>query len=189
MKAKSQKGSLFQVRNLVLMSLLAALVVVLRLVTRVVNLKGVKGDGSAIRFMPAIIGKGLLPQFGSCTTINLLAGGLISLISPSEEGILTFVEYITSGLILDILYYIFRDYPRKPLFAGITNALANLTKLSTNLITYRFFLGLSWDIIFVGFSLACFTNAFFGFVFGYLASSIFRLLAKPIAYVTESPKA
>lgn len=188
MKSENEEKSIFHLPKLSLISLLVAMVLIVRFLTQIVPGHVIPGDGNAARTSVLIIGKGLLPQFGSCTIINFVAGVLISLLMPSKEGLLTFVKYLTTGVMLDLLYFILKDYPRKPILAGIAGTIASLTKLATQMVTVHFVLGISWNVLFVGMITLSTTHIFFGFVFGFGAALIFRQLDTRFQYLFQSKK-
>ena len=183
MKTNNGEKRISGLHSLSLISLLIAMIVVLRFVTRVVNAYGLSGDGSAVRATVVIIGKGFLPKFGSCTAINFLAGVLITLIMPSKEGLFTFMKYLTSGVVFDLLYFVLHDYPRKPILAGVAGIIGNLTQLITKVILGHLVLGFSWNVLFAGMTVMAVTNVFFGFVFGFAASQIFLKVEARFQYL------
>ncbi len=188
MKSENEGKSIFRLSKLSLISLLVAMVLVVRFLTRIVTGPVIPGDGNAARTAVLIIGKGLLPQFGSCTIINFVAGILISILMPSKEGMLTFVKYLTTGVMLDLLYFVVKDYPRKPVLAGIAGTIASLTKLATQMITIHFVLGISWNVLFVGMGLLSLSHSFFGFIFGYGAALIFIQIEARFKYLLQNQK-
>lgn len=188
MKERSKDNNVFRLHKLSLFSLLVALVIVIRFFTHVVTGATISGDGNSIRATVLIIGKGLLPEFGSCTIINFIAGILISILMPSKEGIFTFLKYLTSGLMLDLLYFILKDYPKKPFLAGIAGMIASLTVLATKLVVYYFVLGFSRHILLAGMGVLSISHGFFGFIFGFGTALIFPKIEVRFKYFSQNQR-
>jgi hypothetical protein len=124
----------FDLREALILALLGALIVAAKIVVRL----PVKLTAHSTLFwmLFLVLGKGLVPRFGSGLMMGLFSGLLAVLMGVGKQGVFVFFKFFVPGLTLDLLApLLFLLFGRQALarpWAGATlGILLNLAKLAT----------------------------------------------------------
>jgi hypothetical protein len=124
----------FDLREALILALLGALIVAAKIVVRL----PVKLTAHSTLFwmLFLVLGKGLVPRFGSGMMMGLFSGLLAVLMGVGKQGVFVFFKFFVPGLTLDLLApLLFLLFGRQALarpWAGATlGILLNLAKLAT----------------------------------------------------------
>ena len=165
----------FSLSEVTLLSLMAALVYVLRaLIKTPIRLPGHNG---VLWVIPIILGVGIVKKTGSATYVGALAGVMISFLGASNEGPFKIPEYLVMGLTIDILAAMFRGHMDNLLAGFIVGAIGNLAKLAINYIV-TILSGIPANFILAGLGLAATSHLIFGGLGGFFSALILGRLIK-----------
>ncbi len=127
-----------------------------------------------------VMGKGLIPKFGSGIIMGLVSGILAVVLGLGKEGVFVFFKYFIPGLGLDFLAVLF-FYKLESIWVGaICGALISLSKMLVNLL-----LGIALNIPMVflamGLGFTSITHTVFGAAGGALAAIVIKRLKPRLA--------
>jgi len=124
----------FDLREALILALLGALIVAAKIVVRL----PVKLTAHSTLFwmLFLVLGKGLVPRFGSGMMMGLFSGLLAVLMGVGKQGVFVFFKFFVPGLTLDLLapllFLLFGKQALARPWAGATlGILLNLAKLAT----------------------------------------------------------
>lgn len=165
----------FSLYDIVLLSMLAALVFALRLYLRIpMHLPGKSG---IFWVVPIIVGIGIVGKFGSGTYIGLLSGVLAALFGMGDNGVLEGINYFVMGTAIDIGAFLFRSHLDNVLVGIFLGLLGNLSKLVSN--SYiDVTMGIPAAYVVVGMAMTVGTHALFGGLGGGIAAVLLGRLYK-----------
>jgi ABC-type thiamin/hydroxymethylpyrimidine transport system permease subunit len=103
------KGKYFALTEVCFLSLMAALVYVLRAFIKTPTHGFLPGHNAIIWVIPFIIGLGLIRKFGSATYIGVVSGLLLGILGDHEGG-LKFFEYLAMGFTMDVVGLFFKGH-------------------------------------------------------------------------------
>jgi hypothetical protein len=169
------KKPYFSLQEIALLSLCAALIVVLN-TTFTLPLK-IPGHTGIYWVVPVIIGVGIVKKPGAGTFIGLISGILATLFGLNTLHIFNLFIYLALGGIIDILGFLFfyrLDHPAAGFIAG---AAGNLAKMVVNF-SLQTFLGIPAAFIVIGIGTASITHFIFGGVGGLVAALVLARLLK-----------
>jgi hypothetical protein len=165
----------FSLYDIVLLSMLAALVFALRLYLRIpMHLPGKSG---IFWVVPIIVGIGIVGKFGSGTYIGLLSGILAALFGMGDNGVLEGINYFVMGTAIDAGAFLFRSRLDNVLVGIFLGLLGNLSKLVSN--SYiDVTMGIPAAYVVVGMAMTVGTHALFGGIGGGIAAVLLGRLYK-----------
>ena len=118
-------------RELIILALIAALVVVSKMVLRM-PLK-IPAHNWFVVIALLVVGRGLIRRPGVGTAMALVAGVLATFLVPSEEGPLLWLKYAAAGAALDLMAWVIRERWENLAYAGLAGGVALSAKLVTDL--------------------------------------------------------
>jgi uncharacterized membrane protein len=122
--------SYFTLNDIVLLTMLAALVFVLRVYLRIPT--HIPGKSGFFWVIPIILGIGICAKVGSGTYIGIISGVLTVMFGMGDNGVLEFINYLVMGLALDAYSFMFRGHLDSVFVGAVIGAAANLTKMVVN---------------------------------------------------------
>lgn len=162
-------------RDIVLISLVAALVILTKVVFKMPI--HVPGHSGVIWMALYVIGRGLIRRPGAGTMIGLVSGILATFLNPGSSGLFTGVKYPAPGMVLDVVALLSREHLDQPLVGLIAGVLGNLAKLSAALVV-ALLLGLPAGFIAVGLGYSAMTHVVFGAIGGWLGGVVLARLQR-----------
>ncbi len=165
----------FSLNDIVLLSMLAALVFALRLYLRIpMHLPGKSG---VFWVVPIIVGVGIVGKLGSGTYIGLLSGILAALFGMGDNGVLEGINYFVMGTAIDAGAFLFRSRLDNVLVGIFLGLLGNLSKLVSN--SYiDVSMGIPAAYVVVGMTMTIGTHALFGSIGGGIGALLLGRLYK-----------
>jgi hypothetical protein len=153
----------FSLNDVVMLSMLAALVFALRIYLRIpMHLPGKSG---IFWVVPIIIGVGITGKLGSGTYIGLLSGVLAALFGMGDNGVLEGINYLVMGTAIDAGAFLFRGRLDNVLVGIFLGVLGNLAKMVSN--SYiDVSMGVPAAYVVVGMAMTIGTHALFGGIGG-----------------------
>jgi ABC-type thiamin/hydroxymethylpyrimidine transport system permease subunit len=122
-----------------------------------------------------VLGKGLIPKFGSGALMGLVSGIVAVILGSGKEGVFVFFKYFVPGLLLDFLAIMFFYKLESPWVGAICGALISLSKMVVNLI-----LGLALDLpmvfLTIGLGFSSVSHVIFGAAGGAIAAVLIKRL-------------
>jgi hypothetical protein len=167
--------SYFTLNDIVMLSMLAALVFALRLYLRIpMHLPGKSG---IFWVVPIIVGVGITGKLGSGTYIGLVSGVLSALLGMGDNGFLEGINYVVMGMAIDVGAFWFRNRMDNLLVGVFIGALGNLSKMVSN--SYLdITMGVPAAYVMVGMAMTVGTHTLFGGIGGGLAAVLLGRLYK-----------
>jgi len=165
----------FSLNDIVLLSMLAALVFALRLYLRIPM--HIPGKSGIFWVVPIIVGVGIVGKFGSGVYIGLLSGILAALFGMGDNGVLEGINYLVMGTAIDAGALLFRSRLDNALVGIFLGLLGNLSKLVSN--SYiDVYMGIPAAYVVVGMAMTTGTHALFGGIGGGIAAILLGRLYK-----------
>lgn len=150
-----------------MLSLLAALVFILRVYLRVpMHLPGKSG---LFWVIPIIIGVAVVSKPGSGTYVGFISGILAAFLGMGDSGVFDFFKYLTMGISIDVMGLFFRGRLDNPLVGILIGVVGNLSKMIVNYYI-DVSLGVPSTFILVGIGTASVTHFIFGGIGGLVAA-------------------
>ncbi|MGB4592970.1 MAG: cobalt ABC transporter permease [Coriobacteriia bacterium] len=171
----TNRKPLLSARELALLALVAALVVVSKSLLRI-PLR-IPGHSGAIWIAFYIVGKGLVKRPYAGTMLGLTAGLLATVFVGGHEGLLLWLKYLAPGVVLDLIGPFVRNRFDDPVIAIVAGALAHCAKLVTSLLV-TLAMGLPAGFITAGLGVSAVTHTLFGAIGGWLGSFILIRLGR-----------
>ncbi|MCK9580315.1 MAG: ECF transporter S component [Methanoregula sp.] len=165
----------FSLYEIALLSLCAALIVALN-IALAIPLK-IPGHTGIYWVVPVIIGVGIVKKPGAGTYIGFISGILATLFGLNTLHIFNLLIYLSMGITIDILGFVFFYRLDHPAAGFITGAAGNLVKMIVNY-TLQTFLGIPAGFILIGIGTASITHVIFGGIGGILAALVLSRLLK-----------
>lgn len=157
----------FSLNDVVLLSMLAALVFALRLYLRIPM--HIPGKSGVFWVVPIIIGVGIVGKPGSGIYIGFLSGVLAALLGMGDNGVLEGINYLVMGTVIDAGAFLFRSRLDNVLVGIFLGALGNLAKMVSN--SYiDMSMGVPAAYVVVGMATTFGTHALFGGIGGGIAA-------------------
>ncbi len=165
----------FSLNDVVLLSMLAALVFALRLYLRIpMHLPGKSG---IFWVVPIIVGIGIVGKPGSGAYIGLLSGVLAALFGMGDNGVLEGINYLVMGTAIDAGAFLFRGRLDNLLIGIFLGMLGNLAKMASN--SYiDVSMGVPAAYVVVGMAMTFGTHALFGGIGGGISAILLGRLYK-----------
>lgn len=135
----------------------------------------VPGHSSIYWMAILIVGKGLVPEFGSGLIMGVVSGFLGVIFGLGHEGPLLALKFIVPGVFLDLLSIIFFNQLESIPVAAIIGALISISKLMANMLL-GMILNIPMVFLYMGFGVAMALHAVFGALGGVLAALILKRL-------------
>ncbi len=149
----------FQLHEIALLSLLGALIFVLRMVFKVpIHLSGSSG---LVWVIPLIIGVGIVRKPGAGLYMGFISGILASFFGVGALHVLDIFKYLAMGLSIDLTSMLFLYRFSNPIVGCIVGAVGNFTKMLVNY-TVQMFFGVQATFILVGITVSATTHLIFG---------------------------
>jgi hypothetical protein len=169
------KKPYFSLHELALLSLCAALIVVLN-TAFTIPLK-IPGHTGIYWVVPVIIGVGIVKKPGAGTFIGLISGILATLFGLNTLHIFNLFIYVALGGVIDILGLLFFYRLDNPAAGFIAGACGNLAKMAVNY-ALQTFLGIPTAFIVIGIGAASITHFIFGGLGGIVAALVLARLIR-----------
>ncbi len=166
----------FATRDLVLLALLAAMIVVTKMVLRMPI--RVPGHSGVLWMAALVVGRGLVRRPWAGTILGLVSGILAVVLVGGAEGPLLWVKYLAPGVMLDLIDVLVPVGLDDPFIGTLAGALANCTKLLSATVV-ALVMGLDAGFLVVGLGASAVSHAFFGALGGWLGSFLLGRL-RPI---------
>lgn len=165
----------FTLNDIVMLSMLAALVFALRLYLRIpMHLPGKSG---IFWVVPIIIGAGIVGKLGSGTYIGFISGILAALLGMGDNGFLEGINYLVMGIAIDAGAFLFRRRLDNLLVGIFLGVLGNITKMVSN--SYiDISMGVPAAYVVVGMAMTVGTHVLFGGIGGGIAAVLLGRLYK-----------
>lgn len=163
------KKTYFTLYDIAVLSMLGALVFILRMSLRIpMHLSGKSG---IFWVVPIIIGIGVVKKFGAGTYIGIVSGVLASFFGMGTPDVFDIFKYVTMGLSIDIFAIAFRGHLDSPLVGAILGAAGNLSKMVVNYYIDTT-LGVPANYVLVGIGFSSVSHFIFGATGGIIAAII-----------------
>ncbi len=170
-----KRPSYFSLNDIVMMSMLAALVFALRVYLRIPM--HIPGKSGIFWVVPIIIGVGITGKPGSGTYIGLLSGILAAFLGGGDNGMLEGINYLVMGMAIDAGAFLLRGHLDNLLAGIFLGALGNLAKMISNsYIDYS--MGVPAAYVAVGMVATVGTHLLFGGIGGGIAALLLGRLYK-----------
>lgn len=160
-------------REVTVLALIAALVTVSRLVFHLPL--HVPGHSGLYWMALMVIGRGVVRRPGAGTLLGFVAGVLAVLFTPGRLGLLTWVDYLAPGVMLDVLAPLIRERFADPVLGTLAGAFANLAKLLTSFIV-TLAMGIPAGFVAVGLGPSAVSHTVFGALGGFIGALVLRRL-------------
>lgn len=175
----------FEVRELVLLALLAALIVVTKMVLRLPI--RVPGHSGVLWMAALVIGRGLVRRPWAGTLLGFVSGVLAVVFVGGSEGPLLWVKYLAPGMVLDLIDVLVPIGLHDRFVGTLAGALANCAKLLSATVV-ALLMGLNAGFLVIGLGASAILHAFFGALGGWLGSYLLTRL-EPVFSASETPGA
>lgn len=127
-----------------------------------------------------VLGKGLIPKFGTGLIMGIVSGILAVLLGLGKEGVFIFFKYFAPGLLIDFLAVMFNNKLDRPTVGIICGILTSLSKMAVN-----FALGvlLKLPLVFltIGLGFTSLSHVIFGAAGGFIATILIKRLKPRVA--------
>ncbi|MCD1293451.1 cobalt ABC transporter permease [Methanocella sp. CWC-04] len=163
----------FSLYELTILSLLGALVFILRVYLRVPM--HIPGKSGLFWVIPIILGVAIVSRPGSGTYIGFISGVLAAFLGMGDSGIFDFFKYLTMGITIDVLGQVFKGHLTNPIVGIMLGAAGNLSKMVVNYYV-DVMLGVPASFILMGIGLASVSHFIFGGLGGLIASILLNRL-------------
>ena len=173
MKATPRHRQHFAVREIVLLALLAALIVVTKMVLRIPI--RVPGHSGVLWMAALVIGRGLVRRPWAGTVLGFVSGVLAVLFVGGAEGPLLWVKYMAPGMVLDLIDVLVPIGLHDRFVGTLAGAIANCAKLLSSTVI-ALLMGLDAGFLVVGLGASAVSHAFFGAIGGWLGSYLLTRL-------------
>jgi hypothetical protein len=170
---KRPNGPHFATRDLVLLALLAALIVVTKVAFRIPI--RVPGHSGVLWMAALVVGRGLVRRPWAGTILGFVSGILAVVLVGGSEGPLLWVKYLAPGMLLDLVDVVVPIGLDDPFVGTLAGALANCTKL-LSATAIALIMGLDAGFLVVGLGASAVSHAAFGALGGWLGSYLLRRL-------------
>ncbi len=124
-----------------------------------------------------VVGVGVIGRPGAGTMIGLLTAILATVFLPSQQGVLVGVKYFVPGLVVDLLWFVFRGGFDRYAIAVVVGATANAAKLTASYLL-GLLLGIPAGYLALGVGLAATTHVVFGALGGLIGAYVLRRLQR-----------
>jgi len=165
----------FTLRDLALMSLVAALVAVGTILVHIPM--HVPGKSGLVWIALLVVGRGLVDKRGAGLLMGIVAGVLVTFAGLGSESLLTWTKFAAAGLALDGATWAVGGDLTRLWAAALAGAAAHLAKLVAMTLV-GLLLGLPLTVVAVGLGLTATTHALFGAIGGVLGALVLRALKK-----------
>lgn len=122
-----------------------------------------------------LVGKGVIPEFGSGIIMGMVSGVLAVIFGLGKEGIFIFFKYFIPGLLIDILAPLYKQKLDSVLVGGVCGALMSLSKLAAS-ITVGLIVDIPLLFLTLGLGYVAISHVLYGAIGGILAAIIFKRL-------------
>jgi len=122
-----------------------------------------------------IVGKGIIPKFGSGIIMGIVSGILAVIFGLGKEGIFVFLKYFIPGLLLDVLAPLYKHRLESVVVAGICGALISLSKLAAS-IAVGILIDIPLLFLTLGLGYVAISHVIYGAIGGVLAAIIIKRL-------------
>lgn len=182
-----RRTSGFALRELVLLSLVAGLLVLSKALFRISI--HVPGHTGIFWMALLVIARGIVRRNGAGTLVGVVSGLLAVMLVPGQEGIFTWVKYAAPGIALDLLVIVLPGGLYRPVQAAVMGAFGNLAKLAAGYLL-AIALGLPSAFIAAGLGIAAVSHAAFGAAGGALGALLLQRLyrARPDLAPADLPR-
>lgn len=171
----AMKKTYFSLYDIAVLSMLGALVFILRMALRIpMHLSGKSG---IFWVVPIIIGIGVVRKFGAGTYIGIVSGVLASFFGMGTPDVFSIFKYVTMGVSIDVLALMFMGHLDNPLVGLILGAGGNLSKMVVNYYIDTT-LGVPANYVLIGIGFSSISHFIFGAIGGILAALILGRLYK-----------
>lgn len=162
-------------RDLALLSLIAALCVLGKLVLRVPL--HVPGHSGVLWVALYVVGRGLVDKRGAGVLLGIVAGVLATFAGFGDTGPLEWVKWVAAGIILEVLVLVLPGDLRSWLKAAVVSGGLHLGKLA-GLTLAGFILRVPFAVLFLGLGYSATTHLVFGVIGGLLGAAVLRQLRR-----------
>ncbi|MEW6440513.1 MAG: hypothetical protein AB1640_06195 [bacterium] len=130
----------FDLREALILALLGALIVAAKIVLRL-PIK-LTAHSTLFWMLFLVLGKGMVPRFGSGMMMGLLSGLLAVLMGVGKQGVFGFFKFFVPGLALDLVAPLLflllgKNALARPWAGAVLGMLVNLAKLATSIALAR----------------------------------------------------
>lgn len=165
----------FSLYEIAVLSLLGALVFILRTVLRIPL--HIPGHTGIFWVVPVIMGVAIVRKFGAGTYIGFISGILASFFGLGGFHIFDLFKYLVMGVTIDLLTVPFAKHLDNPAIGFILGAAGNLSKMVVNYYVHLT-LGVPAVFILIGIGFASLSHFIFGGLGGIISALILARLYK-----------
>lgn len=169
------KKGYFSLYEIALLSLLGALIFVLKIVLKLPI--HVPGHSGIFWIIPLILGVAIVKKPGAGIYMGLISGILTSFFGMGALHVFDIFEYVAIGFATDICGLIFSYRFENPFVSVLTGICANLLRMAVNY-SVQLLLGVQGFFIILGIGLSSVSNIIFGGLGGFIAAYLIRKLIK-----------
>jgi len=173
----------FSTRDLVLLALLAAMIVVTKVAFRIPV--HVPGHSGVLWMAALVVGRGIVRRPWAGTILGFVSGVLAVVLVGGAEGPLLWIKYLAPGMLLDLIDVVVPVGLDDPLVGTLAGAIANCAKLLSATVV-ALIMGLDAGFLVVGLGVSALSHAFFGALGGWLGSFLLKRL-RPLFAQYETP--
>lgn len=163
----------FTLQDIVLLTMLAALVFVLRVYLRIPT--HIPGKSGFFWVIPIILGIGICAKPGSGVYIGVISGALTVMFGMGDNGMLEFINYLVMGLAIDVYSFMFRGHLDSVFVGMVIGAAGNITKMVVNYYL-DYIMGVPLELIMAKMGIAPITHVVAGGLGGLLAALVLARL-------------
>lgn len=122
-----------------------------------------------------LVGKGVIPKFGSGIIMGIVSGVLAVIFGLGKEGIFVFFKYFIPGLLIDIIAPLYRHKLESVVVGGICGALISLSKLAASM-AVGIIVNIPLLFLTLGLGYVAICHVIYGAIGGVLAAIIIKRL-------------
>jgi uncharacterized membrane protein len=171
-RTNSARRTYFTLNDIVLLTMLAALVFVLRVYLRIPT--HIPGKSGFFWVIPIILGIGICAKPGAGTYIGVISGALTVLFGMGDNS-MEFFNYLVMGLSIDVYSFMFRGHLDSVFVGMVIGAAGNLTKMIVNYY-FDYVFGVPMELIIAKMGIAPITHVVAAGLGGILASLVLARL-------------
>jgi hypothetical protein len=122
-----------------------------------------------------IVGKGIIPKFGSGIIMGIVSGILAVIFGLGKEGIFVFFKYFIPGLLLDVLAPLYKQKFESVVVGATCGALISLSKLAASM-AVGIIVNIPLLFLTLGLGYVSISHVIYGAIGGVLAAIIIKRL-------------
>lgn len=122
-----------------------------------------------------LLGKGIVPKFGSGIIMGIVSGILAVVLGLGKEGVFVFLKYFAPGLLIDFLALFFLNKLDSLVVGGICGALMSLSKMIADIVVGTI-INIPLLFLVAGLGFVSLSHLIYGAIGGVLAAILIKRL-------------